>query len=183
VQPEDFDRFPAERVLWTGSPVRHPAPDATDMVLLAMGLAFLLFSAFWVTSTVRNGAAPLFAGFGALIGLSALVQTWGTVAYRHLMLRHAVYTVTDQRLVVVTNALGRHKEESSYLAELRPPVLKERPDGVGSITFGTSNPFAPRRSTKFSRSWTIERPIALYGIGNARHVRDLVVSHRGPRSR
>jgi len=74
VEPESFDRFPHEQVLWTGSPVRRPAPDALDLLMLGMGLFVVVFSVFWVSGTVRAAAPLPFTGFGVLIGVAALAQ-------------------------------------------------------------------------------------------------------------
>lgn len=174
VQPDHPDLFPAERVLWTGSPVHRPAPDKVDLFQLAFGLLALMFGTFWMSGALRGGF--IFAGFGALVILIALVQSWGQVAYRHLALRRTVYTVTDQRVVVVSTVFGRRRERSEYLKDLPPPVLSVAPRGNGTITFGSEGQIV-RHPTR-RRSVVFERPLALYGIDNAKHVRDLIVGNR-----
>jgi hypothetical protein len=172
----DVDLLPSEELLWQGRPARYPVFDHADRFVLPMLAGMVVFGVLVVAPTPTEPPHGVFRFF-PILWFAALA--WFVVArfgLRQLTLRSTEYTVTDQRVIVTTKPFGSRRECSAYLRALDPPVLKEHPDGRGTITFG--------EPVMLVFTWSRPTPsqgLVLEQIPEANAVRDLIVSTRGGR--
>jgi hypothetical protein len=130
--------FPAERVLWSGAPIRFPLFDFRDWLFLPLGLLCVAEAAFNEIEALRATAGELIGvwrGFFALVGLYLIL---GRLVMRQYATRSARYTVTNRRIIVDSNVLGRKTNRFRYLSELGAPMCRIGRNGVGNIRFGRS---------------------------------------------
>ncbi|HEX4725676.1 MAG TPA: hypothetical protein VH333_24405 [Pseudonocardiaceae bacterium] len=124
------------------------------------------------------GGAVIFAVPLVCFGLYTSVIR---LVVRQIMLRTAVYTVTDQRLVVNWNGWGGPREVSTYLNHLEPPRVSESDDGVGTIRFGSGNPLDFNTYNRRQRVRWNGDPFTICAIRDVRTVADLIVANRDQR--
>ncbi|MBO3750357.1 hypothetical protein J5X84_30110 [Streptosporangiaceae bacterium NEAU-GS5] len=176
--PDDRAIYPSEQILWTGQPTRYPVFDAGDVFLVPFTLIWCGFAIFWESSVIAGGAGSLFVVWGIPFVLVGLYMAVGRLVVRRLNLRSAHYYLTDQR-VVITTGFPTKRTLSEWVAHLPPPVLKTRPDGSGSIAFGsfpTSNFF---RTGMGNRGWGTflrqDHELVLRDVPNAMGVCEMIV--------
>lgn len=170
-----MDLLPAERLLWTGSPVRFPVFDATDLVAVPFSIMWCGFAVFWEVTVIRTNGPSFLVLWGLMFVLVGLYFVAGRLIVRWLTLRGTEYAVTDQRVVVHSSVLGIDRERSEYLTNLEPPTLRESANGAGTIRFGSSSGYPPM----FHARWPAQKSgIQLREIENARFVRDTIAKAR-----
>lgn len=130
--------FPAERVLWSGAPVRFPLVDVRDIVFWPLGVLCGVAAVYNEIVMARATSMEFVLAWRGLFALVGLYLVVGRVAWRQFLTRSARYTVTNRRIIVDANVLGRKMNHSRYLSELGEPVCREGRNGVGSIRFGFS---------------------------------------------
>jgi hypothetical protein len=168
------DLSPSERVLWTGSPVRHPVFDSSDRLVVPGALVGVVFLVFWVSTATAAGAPFFFVGFGYL-GLAWVVFLLiGRPVLRWLELRTTVYTVTDQRVLIEAKVLGVARNRSRYLRQLSPPMVVARAGGVGDVRFDNETFLDMVRANR-NRPMP-PRPFELRAIEGPERVRDLIMT-------
>jgi hypothetical protein len=112
------DLYPGERVLWTGAPVKFPVLSRGDALLVPFSIVWCGFAIFWETLAAVSGAPPFFLVWGGTFVLLGLYFVFGRLIVRYLTLRGTRYVITDRRVIVCSTALGRRREQSSYLRSL-----------------------------------------------------------------
>jgi hypothetical protein len=130
--------FPAERVLWSGAPVRFPLFDVRDIVFVPLGVLCGIEAAFNEIGALQvagGGAIMVWRGLFALVGLYLVI---GRVVFRQYLARSSRYTLTNRRIIVDANVLGRRINRFRYLSEVGKPICREGRNGVGTIRFGRS---------------------------------------------
>ena len=166
----------SEHVLWSGSPARYPVFDRQDAVLIPFSIFWFGFAIFWETTAVKSGAPFVFDVWGVPFLVIGLYMSIGRLVVRQIMLRSAVYTVTNLRIIMRWTGLANQRERSRYLEHLEPPVLVESDDGVGTIRFGSVSPF--QFNPQQRRGWLGQDLFVLYAIPDARSVRDIILTAR-----
>jgi len=166
----------SEHVLWSGSPVRYPVFDRQDAVLVPVSILWFGFAIFWETTAVQMAAPFFFEVWGVPFLVIGFYMSIGRLIVRQVMLRSAVYTVTNLRIIMQWNGLANERERSRYLDHLEPPILAESDDGVGTIRFGSASPF--QFNLQQRRGWLGQDLFVLYAIPNARSVRDIILTAR-----
>ena len=140
---------PEEKVLWEGRPRPGLIFGATEAFAIPSGIFYLVFSLFLGFETAPKSNAPgfmIFLAFVAfLVGLYFTIGAALVSAYRR---RHTLCAVTDQRVIMATDA-WRRSIRSLPLVSLTDFSLSLRRDGRGTITFGQAgssrrNPALPR---------------------------------------
>jgi hypothetical protein len=170
----DVDLLPSEELLWQGKPARYPVFDHVDRFVLPMLAGMVVFGVVFIAPMQTEQQTGVFRFFPIiwLAGLAWFVVAW--FGLRQLTLRSTEYAVTDQRVIVTTKPFGSRREHSAYLRDLDQPVLKEHPDGRGTIIFGEPVILVVAGSRP-----TPSQGLALVQIPEAHVVRDLIVSARG----
>jgi hypothetical protein len=172
----DIELSPSEDVLWTGSPVRYPVFDRQDAFLVPVSIFFFGFAIVWETIALRSGAPFFFDLWGLPFIAIGFYLAIGRLLVRQIMLRSVVYTITNQRIIMRWTGMGNERERSRYLDHLEPPVVAESDDGVGTIRFGSANPF--QFSPQQRRGWPGQDLFVLYAIRDVRSVRDIILAAR-----
>jgi len=130
-----------ERLLWSGRPRQGVLLRPSDAFFIPFSLLWGGFVIFWEYSVLSMGKAPLFF---ALWGIPFVVIGLYFIAGRFLVDArqrvNAVYGVTNQRIVIVTGLFTR-KVKSLNLRTLSDISLDERRNGMGTVSFGPTNPF------------------------------------------
>ena len=130
--------FPAERVLWSGAPVRFPLLDVRDVVFLPLGVLCGAEAVFNEIASAQASSVQFVLALRSLFAVMGLYLVVGRVAWRQFVTRSSRYTVTNRRIIVDANVLGRRVNHSRYLTELGEPICREDRNGVGTIRFGFS---------------------------------------------
>lgn len=168
------DLAPSERVLWTGSPVRHPVFDSSDRLVVPAAIFGVAFMVFWMGTVVDTGAPALFLVAGGLGLAWTVFLLLGRPTLRWLELRSTVYTVTNQRVLIEATVLGRPRSRSRYLRQLVPPTVVARARGIGDVRFEEQGLLEMMRA---SRNRALPpRPFELRAIENPARVRDLIMA-------
>jgi len=132
----------SEHVLWSGSPVRYPVFDRQDAVLVPVSILWFGFAIFWETTAVQMAATVLLRGLGRAVPGLGFYMSIGRLIVRQVMLRSAVYTVTNLRIIMQWNGLANERERSRLPSIIsNRPILAESDDGFGTIRFGSASPF------------------------------------------
>jgi hypothetical protein len=130
--------FPAERVLWSGAPVRFPLFDVRDVVFWPLGVLSGLAAVYDEIAMAQATSTQFVLAWRCLFALVGLYLVVGRVAWRQFLTRSAQYTVTNRRIIVDANVLGRKMNHSRYLSELGEPTCREGRNGIGTIRFSFS---------------------------------------------
>lgn len=144
-----------ESLLWSGQPQRGIRFRSSDILLIPFSLMWGGFAFFWEftalflvsgsPTTSNNGSAfpftIIFPLFGVPFVLVGLYMIFGRFIVDAKSRAKTYYGITDQRILIVSHFLG-HKVQSLNLDKLPELVLSQKTDGSGTITFGSSSPFA-----------------------------------------
>lgn len=132
---------PREKILWSGQPKQGVILRGSDACLIPFSLLWGGFAFFWEYSVLTKGAPLFFALFGipfVVIGAYLIVGRFYVEAKQR---EKIFYGVTTDRVIIVSGLL-QQKVKSLVLRTLSDISLTESRDGTGSISFGSSFPFA-----------------------------------------
>lgn len=125
-----------ERVLWEGRPASGVILRPIDLLLVPFSLAWGGFAAFW-NVTVWSTDAPLaFKLFGLPFLAIGIYVTIGRFWFDARTRDGLRYYITNRRVLI--SRRGGLSIESLDISRLPTIKLEERPDGSGTITFGSS---------------------------------------------
>lgn len=134
-----------EKLLWTGRPRQGFFLRTADAFAIPFSIFWTGFAVLWMVLAVKanNGfsvvGVPLLAiGVYMMLG-RFFVDSWQRA--------RTWYGVTDQRVLIVS-LFARRNVKSLNLRALSAVTLSERPDGIGSITFGPVPPSWPYRGAQ-----------------------------------
>lgn len=125
-----------ERVLWEGQPIAGLVLSPRDIFLIPFALFWTGFAVFWNAMAWIDGSPWFFRLFGLpflVFGIFILLGRFWVDAY---IRRGLYYQVTDQRVLIVRQGpfAGLKSLDIQRLPALE---LDERPDGRGTIRFGS----------------------------------------------
>lgn len=160
-----------ERLLWSGAPRQGILLRPSDALFIPFSLLWGGFAIFWELSVIRDGAPFFFALWGipfVVVGLFLIVGRFYWDSWRRA---HTAYAVTSERLIISVDGLGG-TVRSLGLDTLPLIELEQRPDGDGSLVFGTSGPY-PSWMTRGGWPGAPQAPM-FERIANAKSVYDLI---------
>ncbi|KDN23154.1 hypothetical protein [Amycolatopsis rifamycinica] len=164
---------PGERLLWSGRP-RRVTPTGLEWYRIVFGAVMVSGLAVAIGLPVTGGVVPVPLVVVAAVGLAIVV---GPVLWRLRTTRHAVYAVTDQRVVVADSVSGRTRAYE-YLENLELPVVRRGRNGIGTLTFtrldASVHVFGyavPKRHQP--------APIEMFAVPDADGLRELIVREQG----
>jgi len=172
---------PGEKVLWTGRPDPGRLLSSKDAYLIPFSLMWGGFAIVWeggvlLTMAGANGAPIFFALWGIPFVVAGQYLIWGRFLVKRWDRRRTVYAVTDQRVLVLRGA----SLQSMFVSSLPGVTQSARPDGSGSLEFGSSSPFgsgvwANTGMDLFNMGRTL---LAFYDIPNVAQVDRLINESR-----
>jgi len=132
---------PGERILWSGQPYQGIVIRAADWFIIPFTLIWgglaLLFAYGMVTEHAPLGAVLISFFFG-LVGLYLIIGRFFVDA---LQRRNIYYALTDKRAIIISGVFTQHIK--SLIIQNLPEIgVTARRNGRGTITFGSSHPFA-----------------------------------------
>lgn len=170
------DLYPGERLLWTGMPTRYPVLSRTDRVILPLSaFAVIMFVSNAIVPMIRDDRAGnvVMVPFLVVFGLMVTHLLAGRFVVRRRELRTTTYTVTDQRVIVVSRPLLGRRVNSAYLRALLPPLVVSESGSVGTIKFGQATLFQ-ELMREGNRTRRMEFVPELIEIDNVWQVRDTI---------
>jgi len=140
VSPIDSRLMPGERVLWRGLPDRRAYTFRGPWYLIPFSIIWAGFAFVWEGAALTSGAPPLFAVWGIPFCAVGLYFVAGRFWVAAREADRTTYAITDRRVMIQSGAFAPRFIELS-LGSLPSPLLEERADGIGTITFGAAYPF------------------------------------------
>jgi hypothetical protein len=130
------DLEPAERVQWSGKPVRRPVFELADLLMVP---AMILVAGFmlWLGQSTARGVFGMIWWWG-IVAIAAY-NVVGRPIVRWLMLCGTTYTVTDRRILSEVKVLGLTHRQAHYFRALPPPAVVDRAGGLGDVRFGEAS--------------------------------------------
>jgi hypothetical protein len=168
-----------ERVFWTGRPDLSKRFTKADLYGIPFSLLWAGFAIFWETSVIASGAPIFFVLWGIPFVAIGLYLVVGRFAYRAWLRRRTLYAVTDRRVLKLVRRRSGDSVDALFLDAI-PAVNRElRPDGSGSVVFGSAAAHARSRTlTPFSGSKEDEGPLIFEDIADAAYVAELMTDLR-----
>jgi hypothetical protein len=168
-----------ERVLWTGRPDPTKRLTKTDLFAVPFSVLWGGFAIFWETSVIASGAPLFFALWGIPFVAVGLYMIAGRFVYRAWLRRRTLYAVTDRRIIKLVRRRSGDTVEAVFLDAV-PAVNRElRPDGSGSVMFGSASVQARANALLPVAVAKVEGiPLAFEDIPDAAHVAELVTELR-----
>lgn len=143
----------------------------SDALMIPFSLLWGGFAVFWESSVIKKGAPGFFMLWGIPFVLMGLYITIGRFFADARRGARTTYAVTSER-VIINSGIFTPSRKSLKVRTLSDITLQEKPDGTGTITFGTVNPMM---SMYAGTSWPgIPQVPALEMIPDARRVYDII---------
>ena len=137
-----------ETLLWAGQPCQGLFLTPSDAFLIPFSLLWGGFAIFWEASVIAAGAPFFFKLWGVPFVLVGLYMIAGRFFFDARQRASTQYGVTSERILIITS--GRFtKIKSLALQTLAEISLHLKPDGSGTIIFGSVNPFNPWKRYEF----------------------------------
>jgi hypothetical protein len=130
-----------EHLLWSGQPKSGLRLRAGDALLIPFSLLWAGFAVFWEMSVISSGAPFFFMLWGIPFLFVGVYITIGRFFVDAYIRGKTVYGVTNERVLIISGLINRTVKTLS-LRNLPEITLEQRSDGSGTITFGSSVPFA-----------------------------------------
>ncbi len=124
-----------ESVLWSGRPKQGLIFRANDTLMIPFSLLWCGLAIHWETLAIAKDAPLFFTAWGGFFVMAGLYVLFGRFVGDALHRHRLVYVVTDQRLLLITEA-RRRRVKIVELATLSEIELAEGRDGRGTLTFG-----------------------------------------------
>ncbi len=133
-----------ERLVWSGQPRRGIRLTPADIFVIPFSLFWCGFSIFWVYMALKatKSAGPagvVFPLFGLPFVAIGLHMVFGRFIADARVRERTFYGITSERIIIVSG-LSARQTKSLNLRTLTDISLTERPDGSGTITFGSTHP-------------------------------------------
>jgi hypothetical protein len=167
--------LPGERVLWTGRPSPGLVLRPVDAFLIPFSLLWGGFALFWNIGVWTTGAPHIFKLWGLPFLVAGLYVTVGRFFVDTKLRQRLTYAVTDRRVLIVKD---RASLTTTSLDLRRLPALElaERPNGFGTIRFGSSGGWSGGRNFGIWQPALDPTP-QFIRIPNARAVYRLIQQH------
>lgn len=141
-QALDRELSRSEKVLWTGIPRQGMVLRSEDAFFIPFSLLWGGFAVFWEHAVLSRHAPLLFVLWGVPFLLAAVYLVVGRFFLDRYQRTRTYYAVTDERIIIVSGLVNR-EVKSLPLQTLSEVTLRERSDGLGTITFGPVDPRYP----------------------------------------
>lgn len=164
-----------EHILWSARPRQGVALTPQDGFLIPFSLVWCGFAIFWESTVLSTNAPFFFRLWGIPFVLVGLYLVLGRFLVDAWLRSRMYYALTDRR-VLIARAAPFANFTAIGLKQLPQADLSERPDGSGTIRFGSP----PTVGLGRNQGWAVWSGPALsplpqfFGISDVRTVFDLV---------
>lgn len=186
----DEDLLKDEKILWKGQPDPNKHLGKNDWFLIPFSIMWGGFAIFWEYMAIWgiffkdpvtvSASSMIFPLFGILFVLIGLYFMFGRFIYKRKRKEKTWYLVTNKRVLVVN--LMRGKSVNTANLDMIPSYSKSiGTDGVGTLSFGSSNMFASMYANsglEFFAAMYGQAAPAFYDIKNADAVYRLIQESR-----
>lgn len=128
-----------ERLLWGGRPKQGFFLRLSDAFWIPFSLAWAGFAVFWEYEAIASGSPWFFRLWGIPFVLIGLYLVVGRFVLDALERSKKFYGLTDRGAIIVTK-LRAPRVERLDAQMIANATMSERPDGTGTIIFGTAPP-------------------------------------------
>jgi hypothetical protein len=139
--PLQTELGPNEQLLWSGRPRQGLLLRGSDALLIPFSLLWGGFAVFWEAGVLSSGAPFFFILWGIPFVLIGLYITVGRFFLDAALRAKTFYGVTNQRAIIISG-LFSPTIKSLSLRTTSDIALEQYRDGSGTISFGSSAPFA-----------------------------------------
>jgi Domain of unknown function (DUF1707) len=169
-----------EHVLWSGRPDPGKRITRSDVFTVPFSLMWGGFAIFWEATVIVSGA-PIFCVLWGIPFVSiGLYMIAGRFFVKSSLRRRTLYAVTDRRVLRLVRRRSGDSVDAVFLDAI-PAVNRDvRPDGSGSVFFGSNSLQARANSVMpaFAVAKSDRGPLAFEDIPDAARVADLVTDLR-----
>jgi hypothetical protein len=148
-----------ERLLWTGKPKTGIVFRRTDAFLIPFSLLWGGFAFFWEAMAIATSTPLFFKLWGipfVLVGLYIMIGRFFVDAKQRAK---TIYGITPYR-IIIKSGLFTQNIQSFNIKNITGLTLSEKPDGSGTITFGTGDAVANNQAGKL-RSYKLSPRLEL----------------------
>ena len=144
----------------------------SDVYAIPFSLIWGGFAIFWEISVLSDDAPITFKLFGLPFVGVGLYLIFGRFIFDAIQRSKTYYGVTNERVIIISQLFGK-KIKSLDLRTLSEISLDEKPDGSGTITFGSRRRYQPLGH----RELVEQRIPAFEMIQNAKSAYEAVGAH------
>ncbi len=180
------DLLKDEQIQWTGQPETSVLFTKADFFLVPFSIIWGGFAFVWEIGVLTtkgpsgNGAPPFMALFGIPFVLMGTYFIIGRFFWKNYRKKKTYYAVTDKRVLVVTEDIGRNVQ-AEFIDRISTVNKSVGSNGIGTVRFGNSNMmvaiYANTGMEIFSAVYGQDVP-TFYDIKEADKVNDLVMKLR-----
>jgi hypothetical protein len=132
---------PGERILWSGQPHQGIVLRAADWFIIPFSLIWGGVALIFAYATVAQHAPLGVVLLGVLFGLVGLYVIVGRFFVDKLQRQNTYYALTDKRAIIISGIFTQHIK--TLIIQNLPEIgVTTRRNGIGTIMFGSSHPFA-----------------------------------------
>ena len=131
---------PNELIQWVGRPPSGLLFRKSDALMIPFSLLWGSFAVFWETTAYNSGAPGFFLLFGGFFVLIGLYITIGRFGYDIWRRQNTVYGLTGERALILSGIFSQ-SVKSINLKNTPEVSLEQKPNGYGTITFGSTLPY------------------------------------------
>jgi len=173
---------PNEKLLWSGQPLTGIRIVKQDAFMIPFSIMWGGFAIFWELGVIASKAPFFFMLWGIPFVLIGLYLIFGRFFVDAKQREKTFYGLTDERVIIVSGIFDR-SVKTLNLKTLSEINLDEKPDGSGSIIFGSI--YLPT-GRSMGNGWPGSNRYAPPSFGlikNVREVYELVRSAQNENSR
>lgn len=126
-----------EQLLWAGRPRPGIIFHRVDALLIPFSVLWAGFAIFWELAVITSGGPMFMAVFGLPFVAAGLYMVFGRFLTAALRRARTYYAVTDKRALIVAQAREALTIKEYRLGALGDLSINAKPDGSGTIVFGT----------------------------------------------
>jgi hypothetical protein len=128
-----------EKLIWTGQPKKGIIFRTADIFMIPFSLLWCGFAIFWFYTAITSGAPIFFALFGVPFVAIGLTFVFGRFIIDAKQRAHTFYGITHER-IIIKSGIFKISIKSLPIKNQTEIECEEKPDGSGTINFGTKNP-------------------------------------------
>jgi uncharacterized membrane protein len=132
---------PGEQILWSGQPHQGVILRAADLFFIPFSLLWGGFALFFAYMTIAENAPLGVVFIGTIFGVVGLYLMVGRFFVDMLQRRNTYYALTDKRAIIISGVFAQ-QIKTLVIQNLPEIGVTARRNGTGTITFGSSHPFA-----------------------------------------